>query len=210
MDRCRTGRCARSRGRTGRDEPAGESGARCRVCETGPRGPLRPLKSRYVVSFFVGLVEDVERAVEIVDEEPRGAPGSSRIEFIAREHLVGLSLAVEGAGDRHRDVVLEVEREVGVRGGCSRRARSAAKRDVQQTAQLDERIRRIVNAQIDDALDGGVGVRRNRPDDEQAGGLHAADVAAFRLPRLERVHQPLGHRPFERSYASATAEPPLR
>ena len=54
--------------------------------------------------------------------------------------------------------------------------------------------RRIVDANVDDAFDGGFGFRIERPDDEDAGGLHAARIAALGLAGIERVHQALGHR----------------
>src|SRR5262249_36498196 len=66
--------------------------------------------------------------------------------------------------------------------------------DVEEAPQFPERIRRIVDTDVDDALDGGFGVRRYRPDDENAGGLHAAHVAAFGLTGVERRHQAIGHR----------------
>ena len=55
------------------------------------------------------LVEDVERAVEVVDEEPPAA------RLVAQEvdpgELSARVLAVELAGDRHLHVVLELERQ---------------------------------------------------------------------------------------------------
>ena len=35
---------------------------------------------------------------------------------------------------------------------------------------------------------------RQRPDHENAGGLHAARIAALGLRGIERIHQALGHR----------------
>ena len=84
---------------------------------------------------------------------------------------------------------------------CLRQLRGArhqpirhARRHIEQASQLVERLRGIVDADVDDAFDGGVGFRIERPDDEDAGGLHAARIAALRLAGVERVHQALGHR----------------
>src|SRR5262249_19993068 len=53
----------------------------------------------------------------------------------------------------------------------------------------------VVYTDVDDSFDGRLAVRLKRTDDENPAGLHAADVAAFQLTGVERVHQPLGHRP---------------
>ncbi len=82
------------------------------------------------------------------------------------------------------------------RGGAGQQPLRHAHRHVEQAAQFLERLRRIVHADVDDAFNGGIGVGRDRAHDEDAGGLHAAGIAAFRLSCIERIHQALGHRAF--------------
>jgi hypothetical protein len=80
-------------------------------------------------------------------------------------------------------------------GGGFRQAGVHAEREVQQPPELLERIGRIVDADVDDALDGRRRVGRKRPDHQEAGRLHAARIAALGLAGVECVHQALGHRP---------------
>ena len=67
------------------------------------------------------LVEDVERPVEIVDEEARRAARFLAQRVDAREHPVGLPLAVEQPGDRHCHVVFELQRDRRRIGCCAER-----------------------------------------------------------------------------------------
>ena len=62
-----------------------------------------------------------------------------------------------------------------------------------EPAELAERIIVIVDAEVEDAVDGGLLVSLARDDDEPR-GLPAAVVAACRLRRIERGEQPLGER----------------
>ena len=63
------------------------------------------------------FVEDVQRAVEIVDEESIRSARLLLQRVDAREHAVSLALAVEKPGDRHRGIVLELERDRRRAGG---------------------------------------------------------------------------------------------
>ena len=61
----------------------------------------------------------------------------------------------------------------------------------QQALQLRDRIGRVVDPDVDEAVVGAE-VAAVLPDDEQRGRLHPALVAAAGLARLERRHQPVG------------------
>ena len=57
------------------------------------------------------LVDDVHRAVDVVDEQPVRAARFLAQRVHARQHAVALTGAIELAGDRQLDVVLDLERE---------------------------------------------------------------------------------------------------
>ena len=63
------------------------------------------------------FVENVERSIEIVHEESRRAAGLLAERVDAREHAVGLSFAVQLSGDRHLDVVGDIDRHRRIGGG---------------------------------------------------------------------------------------------
>src|SRR5439155_27335893 len=99
-----------------RREAAGETDVE-REHVKEPLAPVAAVEVEVCGEFLCRLVEDIERAVQIVDEETIRASGFLAQGVLAREHAVGLSLAFELAGDRHRDVVLQLERQVRRRGG---------------------------------------------------------------------------------------------
>ena len=98
-------------------------------------------------------------------------------------------------------------RLVGTQAGCERRLALLARvgglvdpvpapvagGETVEPPQLAERIIVIVDAEVEDAVDGGLLVALARDDDEPR-GLPAAVVAACRLRRIERGEQPLGER----------------
>ena len=64
----------------------------------------------------------------------------------------------------------------------------------EQPLQLGDRVRRVVDPDVDEAVVGAE-VAAVLPDHQQGGGLHAALVAAAGLARLERGHQPVRQAP---------------
>ena len=109
-----------------------------------PGRPARPLKSRYVVNCLALLVENVERAVEIVHEESTAARLVAQ-EIHARQ-LGARVLAAGSASDRHLDVIGQLQCR-SRRGRCAGAGAGAA---------ADILVRRERAKVVDDAPDLGV------------------------------------------------------
>ncbi|MEZ5287615.1 MAG: pyruvate carboxylase [Vicinamibacterales bacterium] len=138
---------------------------------------------------------DVRLAPDGIAERAKGLAQPARLRVALRQgvhHRLGTRVDGQGLfGGRNRlGVSARRGQLLAARGQPGR----LPGRHPQQPPQLHERVLRIVHADVHDALDGGCRVWLERPDHEDARRLHAAGVAALRLARVERVHQPLGHR----------------
>ena len=128
------------------DEAAGISGVERQLVED-PRVPLAAVEIEIHGELLGRLVEDVQRPVQIVDEEAAAAARFFAQRIDPREHPVGLALAVEDAGDRHRDEIGEPQRHARRVGRMQRRQTSKKKCDSRHDAN-DSRTSQIKNLEF--------------------------------------------------------------
>ena len=86
-----------------------------------PRFRVAPVEIEIDGEFFCFFIDDVERAVHVVDEDPLcPAAGLLAQAVHARQHGVGLAAAVQLARDRHDDEVLQLDGQLVLGEQCCR------------------------------------------------------------------------------------------
>jgi hypothetical protein len=93
------------------DESTREAGFECELVEEA-RVSVAAVEVEIGRQCPAGFVEDVQRPVQVVHEQPIRAARLLAQRVDAREHSVGLALAVDEAGHRHRDEVFDRQRDL--------------------------------------------------------------------------------------------------